>query len=97
MPRLIITEGAVAGLERCRQFLADKNPAAARRAAEAIVTRLAQLENSPAMGRPLEEEPEMRELVISFGESGYVGLYRYDAHRDTVYLLAFRHQKEAGY
>ena len=39
----------------------------------------------------------MRELVIPFGETGYVALYRYDTEGDLVYILAFRHQREAGY
>ncbi|MBB5274336.1 hypothetical protein HNR26_000374 [Rhizobium rosettiformans] len=39
----------------------------------------------------------MRELVIPFGETGYVALYRYDEEADLVYILAFRHQREAGY
>jgi hypothetical protein len=41
--------------------------------------------------------PELRELVISFGDSGYIALYRYEPATDTVYVLVFRHQKEAGY
>lgn len=36
-------------------------------------------------------------LVIPFGQSGYVALYRYDSADDAVYALAFRHQKEASY
>ncbi len=40
-------------------------------------------------------EVEYRELVIGFGDSGYVVLYRYD---DAIaVILAVRHQKEAGY
>jgi hypothetical protein len=38
-----------------------------------------------------------RELVIPFGNSGYVALYRYEPGDDAVLILAFRHQKEAGY
>jgi len=38
-----------------------------------------------------------RELVIPFGPADYVILYRYDPADDTIYSLAFRHQKEAGY
>ncbi len=49
------------------------------------------------MGRPLPEHPELRELIIGFGESGYGALYRYEPDADAVYVLAFRHQKEAGY
>lgn len=41
--------------------------------------------------------PELRELVVGFGDSGYVALYRYEETVDTLYILAFRHQKEAGY
>ena len=41
--------------------------------------------------------PELRELVIAFGDSGYVALYHHELADDAVYILAFRHQKEAGY
>ncbi|MGP4132183.1 hypothetical protein OJE16_21590 [Pantoea tagorei] len=34
---------------------------------------------------------------MGFGDSGYVALYRYEQHEDRIYILAFRHQKEAGY
>jgi hypothetical protein len=49
------------------------------------------------VGRPLSEPPELRELIIGFGESGYVALYRYEPDAEAVCVLAFRHQKEAGY
>lgn len=97
MSRLIITEGAGRGLERCRQFLTEKSPQAARRAGEAIEQHLAQLEQHPDIGRPLSDLPELRELIIEFGNTGYVALYRHESADETVYLLAFRHQKEAGY
>jgi hypothetical protein len=32
-----------------------------------------------------------------FGGSGYVALYSHAEDRDAVYILASRHQKEAGY
>jgi len=95
--RVIITEGAALGLEHCRQFLAEKNPQAAKRAGQAIERQFKQLETSPNIGRPLSDLPELRELIIEFGDSGYVALYRFQQDIDTVYLLAFRHQKEAGY
>ena len=84
-------------MERCRQFLAENNQPASRRAGQAIEREFALLETNPAMGRPLAELPELCELVIDFGDSGYVALYRHDAAADAVYVLAFRHQKEAGY
>ena len=49
------------------------------------------------MGRPIDDQPELRELVIGFGEAGYVALYRYVAREQAVFVLAVRHQKEAGY
>jgi plasmid stabilization system protein ParE len=97
VPRVIVTAAAVAGLERCRSFLAGKAPEASRRAAQAIVQQFLLLESTPGMGRPLPDPPELRELVIAFGDSGYVALYRHVPDEDAVYVLAFRHQKEAGY
>lgn len=41
--------------------------------------------------------PGTRELIIGFGDSGYVALYRFVREDDAVYILAFRHQREAGY
>jgi hypothetical protein len=55
------------------------------------------LETAPQAGRRFPEMIELRELVIAFGDSGYVALYLYVATEEAVYVLAFRHQKEAGY
>jgi plasmid stabilization system protein ParE len=84
-------------LERCRQFLEEKSPAASKRAGQAIRNQIDLLRAQPGIGRPLEDEPELRELIISFGDSGYVALYHHEPKTDTVLILAFRHQKEAGY
>ena len=97
MPRVIITEGAAQGLERCRRFLAEKNPQAAKRAGQAIEHQFALLETEPGIGRPLDDLPELRELIIPFGDTGYIALYRYEVNVDSIYVLAFRHQREAGY
>lgn len=59
MPRVIITEGAAQGLERCRQFLIEKGPQIARRAAQAIERQFARLEEGPEVGRPFPELPEL--------------------------------------
>ncbi|MFC3104608.1 type II toxin-antitoxin system RelE/ParE family toxin [Salinisphaera aquimarina] len=97
MPRLIVTENAVQGLTRCRRFLEGKAPEAAQRAAEAIIGQFVRLETAPDIGRPMFDAPELRELVISFGDSGYMALYRYEPRYDAVYVLAFRHQREVGF
>ncbi|MDP1647250.1 MAG: type II toxin-antitoxin system RelE/ParE family toxin [Rubrivivax sp.] len=50
----------------------------------------------PGIGRPVEDmEPEYREWLINFGDSGYLALYRVDG--STAVILAVRHQREAGY
>jgi plasmid stabilization system protein ParE len=97
VPQVIVTEGAAVDLERCRQFLVIKATKAAKQAGQAIERQFLLLETAPDIGRPLPEMPELRELVIAFGDSGYVALYRHEAADDLVYILAFRHQKEAGY
>ncbi len=97
MPRVIITEGAVQGLDRCRLFLNEKSPQAAKRAAQAINRQFTLLETNPEIGRPIADLAEIRELLIGFGDSGYIALYRHESISNTVYILAFRHQKEAGY
>ena len=97
MPRVIITEAAAQGLERCRRFLAERNPRASMHAAQAIAHQFALLEKEPEIGRPSDDLPELRELIIPFGDSGYVTIYHHEIKSDSVYVLAFRHQKEAGY
>jgi len=97
VPRLIVTQRAVQGLERCRQFLLEKGPQAAARAALAIDRQFSLVQLTPNMGRPFSLSPDMRELLIEFGDSGYVALYRFEPKDDAVFVLAFRHQKEAGY
>ena len=97
MPRLIVTEGAAPGIARCRQFLNDRSPDAAERAGQTIARQMLSLEKNPAIGRPIDMEHKLRELVIRFGDAGYVALYRHEEADDAVYILAFRHQREAGY
>ncbi len=96
MTRIVITETAGHGLVRCRAALANASPTAPARAALAIERQLALLEMNPYTGRPLPDFPELRELEIAFGDSGYAALYRYDAAAEAVVVLAFRHQSEAG-
>ena len=96
MPRVIWTPAALGDVERLHDFLKDKNPLAARRAVRAIREGLNLLADQPQVGRPVENmEPEFREWLISFGDSGYVALYHFNGE-DAV-ILAVRHQREAGY
>ncbi len=96
MSRLIWSPQALQDVQRLHRFLADKNADAARRAVKAIRESVKVLAHQPGVGRPVEDmEPEYREWIINFGDSGYVALYRYDG--ETAVILAVRHQKAAGY
>jgi len=97
VPRLILSAGLSRGIERCRRYLAGKNKRASGRAGRAIESPFAALETHPEIGRHFRDAPELRELVIPFGDAGYVALYRFDTANDSVVVLAFRHQREAGY
>jgi toxin ParE1/3/4 len=60
-----------------------------------IIEALSVLEYNPLIGRPANNDK--KELVIGRRSRGYVALYRYIAEVDTVFVLAVRNQREAGY
>jgi plasmid stabilization system protein ParE len=86
---------ALADLDRLFDFLAAIEPSAAVDAAEVIVDAIRGLKRHPHIGRPVRGR--LRELVISYGRTGYVALYRVSPRRDRIEVLAIRHQREAGY
>jgi toxin ParE1/3/4 len=60
-----------------------------------IVEAINVLESNPLIGRPARDG--RRELVIGRRAHGYLALYRYVAALDTVFVLAVRSQREAGF
>jgi|SRR3972149_7902993 len=92
--KLIVSRAAVADIERLHAFLADKSPAAARRAIAALVGAVQSLEALPERGRP-SGTPNIRELIIPFGRSAYVLRYAYSAQSDEVIVLRIWHGREA--
>ena len=95
MARLIYAARAFADLERLTDFLLDTDPKAAAETVYLIEEAVSLLTNHPLVGRQVEHE--LRELVISRGNTGYVALYSFEAKEDVVLILAIRHQREAGY
>jgi len=96
MPRLIWSPPALLDVRRACRFLAEKNADAAMRAVKAIRSGVKIIAQHPEIGRPVEGmEPEYREWLIDFGDSGYIALYRYEG--DCAVVLALRHQREIGY
>ena len=95
MAEVIVSENADADLGRLVEFLAGQEPVAALAAYDLLLGALEVLRTYPSIGRPADDD--LRELVISRGETGYLALYAYDVRMDRVLILAFRHQREAGY
>lgn len=96
MPPLIWSPSALRDVQRIYRFLNERNVDAARRAVKAIQDGVKVIAVQPGIGRPVEHlDPEYREWLISFGDSGYLALYRDDGK--TLLILAVRHQREAGY
>jgi plasmid stabilization system protein ParE len=93
--QVVYSARAIENLERAFEFLLAENPAAALAAAEAIESAVNNLSAHPLVGRRVEGD--IRELVISFGATGYIALYRFVVQEDQVRVLALRHQREVGY
>ena len=81
--------------DRFFEYIARHDPGAAPERIAAIIEALQILAHSPQIGRPVQDG--MRELVIGRAARGYVALYHYVAAMDTVFVLALRAQREAGY
>jgi len=97
MPYVVLTARAQADVGRLHRFLVEKDIQTAKRAVLAIRDALVPLRQSPEIGRPVEDHPGLRELVIEFGASGYLAMYRFEPALDTVSILAIKHQLEDDY
>lgn len=95
MAEVIVSKNADADLDRLVTFLRDEEPAAALATYDLVLGALEVLRTYPSIGRPVDGN--LRELVISRGNTGYLALYEYDEHADRVVVLALRYQRELGY
>lgn len=73
----------------------EQATATALLALEDITEAVEILAAHPLIGRRVEAE--IRELVISRGQTGYLALYCFDVVSDAIRILRIRHQREAGY
>jgi plasmid stabilization system protein ParE len=85
------TPEAVEDLIRLREFIGDKNPSAAARAARRIREAAAVLREQPELGLVADGE-EFRDLVAPFGGGAYVLRYRID--EDAVVVVRVWHSRE---
>jgi plasmid stabilization system protein ParE len=95
MAQVVYSARSLDHIERAFRFLRDNDPAAALDAVLAIRSAVENLEAHPLIGRRVEGE--LRQLIISYGHTGYVALYRFVIPRDEVRILAIRHQRELGF
>jgi plasmid stabilization system protein ParE len=92
--RLRLAPRAADDLQRLFDFLAERDLNAAERARTAIAQAFEFLQCFPfACRKAAPEHPFLREMVIEFGQAGYVALFEIEDAR-TVTVLAVRHQRE---
>lgn len=88
-------------LARLYDYLLDRATTAedldlAEQALSAITGAIESLRRSPFIYRKADDDPFLRELLIPFGQSGYVALFEIE-DAATVTVLALRHQLEDDY
>ena len=97
--RVRFTRGAEADLLELYDFLARTDLQAAEGALAALRKAMGVLESFPFACRKAagkRQSPFLREMIVSFGRSGYVVLYEIEDAR-IVTVLAVRHQREDDY
>ena len=95
MATVVYSARSLAHLERAFEFLRKENPEAAAAAADSIRSAVDNLGAHPLLGRRVHGD--IRELVISYGATGYIALYRFLVPQDEIRILAIRHQREIGF
>jgi plasmid stabilization system protein ParE len=81
--------------DRFFDHIAQHDPESAPERIDTILEAPQILTHSPQIGRPVR--CGKRELVIGRASRGYVALYHYVEAIDTVFVLALRDQREAGF
>jgi plasmid stabilization system protein ParE len=91
------TKVAREDLKRLYGFLAERDIQAAKHALQAINKAIELLATIPFTCRKANaDSPFLRELLITFGASGYVALFEIEEN-NSVTILAVRHQREDDY
>ncbi len=83
---------AIRDLVRLRDFIAKDNDAAANKAAQAIKNAAQQLIETPLIGKPVNDLPSFRDLLLRFGAAGYIVRYRIE--EEVIYIVHIRHYRE---
>jgi len=89
LKRLQFTASATRDLRRLRDFIAAHDPAAAARVSKRLGRAIRLLRGQPALGKEVEELPDVRELVAA----DYVA--RYTVKGGAVVVLRVWHGRES--
>jgi toxin ParE1/3/4 len=95
MARVEMAPEVLDDFDRILEFQKQHQIADAEARVMEIVRAIDVLAHNPLIGRPLLNGK--RELVIGRKGRGFLALYHYVDKLDTVYVLAVRSQREAGY
>ena len=93
--RIELLPGAGDDLDRICDYLEEHDVGDASSRPREIIQAIDVLAQNPLIGCPASDGK--RELVTGRQSRGYVALYRYVEEIDTVFVLALRGQREAGY
>jgi plasmid stabilization system protein ParE len=93
MMQIQFTPGALADLERIRDFLREHDPDNLEDRIDELLDGLDVLTRAPEIGR--RSGAKSRELVIGRAARGYVVRYQYLQRLDAVFVLQVRHQRES--
>ena len=86
--KLYFTATASRHLIRLREFIAKKNPVAARKYSQQLIKQIKSLLKQPQLGTPITEEPTVRQLVAR----DYI--VRYQVIESQLIVLKIWHGKE---
>ena len=85
--KIIFSPQAIADLESAVRLIAKENPDAAVRVGNALINRVAILENFPLLGSPYPKRPGVRKLV----SRPYVIYYHPRLEADCLDILRYWH------
>ena len=96
MPKVVWLPEALQDVARLYEFLAEKSPEAACKAADRIGYVARQLEHFPELGQPMEDGAR-RQVFLHFGAGAYVIRYRRDNEGNVVVVRVWhsREQRES--
>ena len=99
MPRIELAPELAEDFDRILDDLASHEVESTAQRIGEIIAAVEVLAQNPLIGRPVGRPVanSKRELVVGRRSHGYVALYRYVPEIDTVFVLAIRSQREAGY